>query len=155
MLYFEIFMLILPWKIWDISIIFWVFRCPALLMVSLWVRNRTLQVSFIVSICSTASRPWLLSPPWWNYQCKGGGVPLNSKDATKYRSIVGTLQYIPLTRPDIAFLVNKIYQYLHSPTTLHWTIVKTILQFLKHIDSFGLHITRSSSTLLSAFSDVD
>jgi hypothetical protein len=38
---------------------------------------------------------------------------------------------------------------------LHWTIVKTILQFLKHIDSFGLHITRSSSTLLSAFSDVD
>jgi hypothetical protein len=43
-----------------------------------------------------------------------------------YRSIVGTLQYLTLTRPDISFSVNKVCQYLHSPTTVHLTAVKRI-----------------------------
>jgi histone deacetylase 1/2 len=43
------------------------------------------------------------------------------------RSIVGALQYITLTRPDIVFSVNKVCQFLRAPTTVHWTAVKTIL----------------------------
>jgi hypothetical protein len=60
-----------------------------------------------------------------------------------------------LTRPDILFAVNKVCQYLHSPTTIHWTAIKRILHFLKHTGNFGLHIRRSSSILVSTFSDVD
>jgi hypothetical protein len=45
-------------------------------------------------------------------------------DSTQYRSIVGALQYLTLTRPDISFAVNKVCQFLHSPTTIHWTAVK-------------------------------
>jgi hypothetical protein len=52
---------------------------------------------------------------------------LGPTDATNYRSIVGGLQYLTLTRPDIAFSVNKVCQYLHSPTTAHLTTVKRIL----------------------------
>jgi hypothetical protein len=83
------------------------------------------------------------------------GEPLSSEDATKYRSIVGELQYLTLTRHDISFSVNKVCQYLHAPTTVHWTTVKRILRFVKHTSSFGLLIRRSASTLVSAFSDAD
>ena len=37
-----------------------------------------------------------------------------------YKSIIGSLQYVTLTRPDIAFLVNKLSQFLVEPTVLHW-----------------------------------
>jgi histone deacetylase 1/2 len=52
------------------------------------------------------------------------GEVLSSEDATRYRSIIGALQYITYTRPDIAFSVNKVCQFLHAPTTVHWTAVK-------------------------------
>jgi histone deacetylase 1/2 len=55
------------------------------------------------------------------------GEPLSDVDATTYRSIVGALEYVTLTRPDISFSVNKVFQLLHAPTTLHWTTVKRIL----------------------------
>jgi hypothetical protein len=83
------------------------------------------------------------------------GEPLAVEDATKYCSIVGALQYLTLTRPDIAFAVNKVCQYLHNPTSTHWTTVKRILRYLKHTMGIGLNIRNSSSTLVSAFSDVD
>jgi hypothetical protein len=79
------------------------------------------------------------------------GVPLSPEDATKYRSIVSALQYLTLTRPDISFSVNKVCQYLHAPTLVHWTAVKQILRFLKHTISFTFVIRRSSSTMVSAF----
>jgi hypothetical protein len=47
---------------------------------------------------------------------KTSGTLLSSTDATQYRSIVGALQYVTLTRPDISYSVNKVCQFLHSPT---------------------------------------
>ena len=52
-------------------------------------------------------------------------------DATNYRSVVGALQYLTLTRPDISYSVNKVCQYLHAPSSAHWTTVKRILRYLK------------------------
>jgi hypothetical protein len=83
------------------------------------------------------------------------GDLLSSEDATKYRSIVGALQYLTLTRPDIAYTVNKVCQYLHAPRSTHWTVVKRILRFLKHSIDYVFLIRPSSSTMVSAFSDVD
>jgi histone deacetylase 1/2 len=36
------------------------------------------------------------------------GTLLSSDDATSYRSIVGGLQYLTITRPDISFAVNRV-----------------------------------------------
>jgi hypothetical protein len=36
------------------------------------------------------------------------GIALGLEDSTKYRSLVGAFQYLTLTRPDIAFAVNKV-----------------------------------------------
>jgi histone deacetylase 1/2 len=83
------------------------------------------------------------------------GTALGPKDATNYRSVVGALQYLTLTRPDISFAVNKVCQFLHAPTTVHWAAVKRILRYLKQSTNLGLKISKSSSLLVSAFSDAD
>jgi hypothetical protein len=80
------------------------------------------------------------------------GTPLGTSDATNYRSIVGALQYLTLTRPDIAFPVNKVCQFLHAPTTIYCAAVKRILRYIKHTTKLGLKIQKSESTLVSAFS---
>ncbi|XP_019052468.1 PREDICTED: uncharacterized protein LOC109114376 [Nelumbo nucifera] len=69
-------------------------------------------------------------------------------DPTQYRSIVGALQYVTHTQPDVAFTVNKACQFLQNPTNDHWTAVKYILHYLK--DS-----TSNSLGYLVAFSDAD
>jgi histone deacetylase 1/2 len=83
------------------------------------------------------------------------GNPLGSTDVTTYRSIVGALQYLTLTRPDLSYSVNKVCQYLHAPTTTHWTAVKRILRYVQGTVKLGLTFQKSASSLLSAFSDAD
>jgi hypothetical protein len=83
------------------------------------------------------------------------GTQLGSADATKYRSIVGAHQYLTLTRPDLAFVVNKVCQFLHAPTDEHWAAVKRILRYVKGCTKVGLKIVKNSLLLVSAFSDAD
>jgi hypothetical protein len=73
----------------------------------------------------------------------------------QYRSIVGALQYLTLTRPDLAYAVNKACQFLHAPTTLHWTAVKWILRYLRDSLKLRITFTPDKSTLVSAFFDAD
>ncbi|KAF5451779.1 hypothetical protein F2P56_026853 [Juglans regia] len=74
---------------------------------------------------------------------------------TLFRSVVGALQYLSLTRPDISFAVNKVCQFMHKPTDIHWTAVKQILRYLKFSIDFGLFIQPSPSLQLSVYSDAD
>ena len=59
------------------------------------------------------------------------GELLSPEEGKKYRSIVGALQYLTLARPDISFSVNKVCQFLHAPTSLHWIAVKRILRYIQ------------------------
>jgi len=83
------------------------------------------------------------------------GTPLGVEDATRYRSIVGGLQYLTLTRPDLSFAVNKVCQYLSQPTNEHWEAVKRILRYVKGTLSTGLRIRKSPSTGVGIFTDAD
>ena len=83
------------------------------------------------------------------------GDLLGPLDATNYKSVVGALQYLTLTRPDIAFPVNKVCQFLHAPITVHWAAVKRILRYLKQCTKLGLKLCKSKSMLVSAYSDAD
>jgi hypothetical protein len=51
--------------------------------------------------------------------------------------------------------VNKLSQFMHKPTQLHWQAVKRLLRYLKGTIYHGLSLTRNTSTTLSAFSDSD
>jgi hypothetical protein len=52
--------------------------------------------------------------------------------------LVGALQYLMITRSDLAYSVNKVCQYLYAPTTEHYLAVKLILRFVNKTISLGL-----------------
>lgn len=80
------------------------------------------------------------------------GSPL--QDPSTYRSIVGSLQYVTLTRPDICFTVNQVCQFMHALPDSHMTAVKRILRFLKGTITYGL-LFRPGPFSLQTFCDAD
>ncbi|XP_071714802.1 uncharacterized mitochondrial protein AtMg00810-like [Rutidosis leptorrhynchoides] len=81
------------------------------------------------------------------------GIPFS--DPTLYRSFVGALQYLTITRPDISYAVNQVSQSLHAPTQDHFQAVKRILRYIKGTLSFGLSFLHSTSPDLLGYSDAD
>ncbi|GKV05570.1 hypothetical protein SLEP1_g17568 [Rubroshorea leprosula] len=59
-------------------------------------------------------------------------------DAQPYRQLVGSLQYLGITRPDISFVVNKLSQILHAP---HLSSNPMLHTRMKHI-AIDLHFVR-------------
>ncbi|XP_022894088.1 uncharacterized protein LOC111408574 [Olea europaea var. sylvestris] len=77
-------------------------------------------------------------------------------DPTLYRSLVGAVQYLTITRPDIAHAVNYVSQFLHASTDDHFLTVKRILRYVKGTIHYGLHFCPSTSPgALVAYSDAD
>nr|KYP66401.1 hypothetical protein KK1_012692 [Cajanus cajan] len=72
------------------------------------------------------------------------------QDDTIYRSVVGALQYVTLTRPEISFAVNKACQFMAKPLKSHWTAVKRILHYLKGTLHNGLNQPFTLQTLCDA-----
>ena len=81
------------------------------------------------------------------------GTPLN--DATLYRQLVGNLVYLTITRPDIAYAVHLVSQFLAAPHSTHYAAVLHILRYIKGIMFHGLHFSAHSTLDLYAYSDVD
>ncbi|KAH9668128.1 retrovirus-related pol polyprotein from transposon RE1 [Citrus sinensis] len=80
------------------------------------------------------------------------------ENPTLYRSIVGGLQYLILTRPDIAYSVHKLSQYLSAPTLQHWLACKKVLRYLQATITHGLYIQQEGTleTIgLTGYSDAD
>nr|GEW92313.1 retrovirus-related Pol polyprotein from transposon TNT 1-94 [Tanacetum cinerariifolium] len=81
------------------------------------------------------------------------GSPL--VNPTPYHRLVGSLLYLAITRPDVSFAVNRLSQYMHAPTELHWQSLKRVLRYLKGTIHHGLFLKRGSPLTLTAFSDSD
>ncbi|KAH9715498.1 hypothetical protein KPL71_021073 [Citrus sinensis] len=77
------------------------------------------------------------------------------QNVSQYRSIVGALQYVTLTRPDIAYSVNKLSQFLSNPHTSHWDACKWLLRYLKGTLHLGLHFHMTGALQLHCFTDSD
>ncbi|GAU26774.1 hypothetical protein TSUD_317720 [Trifolium subterraneum] len=87
---------------------------------------------------------------------KVGSVPVDNP--TLFRSIVGALQYVTLTRPEIAYSVNKVCQFLSNPLDDHWKAVKRILRYLSGTLHHGLLLQaapKDKPLSLIGFSDAD
>ncbi|KAB5529442.1 hypothetical protein DKX38_019523 [Salix brachista] len=76
-------------------------------------------------------------------------------NVTLYRSTIGALQYLTLSRPDIAFSVNKLSQFLQSPTQNHWQACKRILRYLAGSVGEGIKFTSAPAMNIESFCDSD
>ncbi|XP_028547409.1 uncharacterized protein LOC114578406 [Dendrobium catenatum] len=78
----------------------------------------------------------------------------SSLDPQLYRRSTGSLQYLTLTRPDIAYSVNQLSQHLHDPQPQHFFMLKRLLRYIQGTLAFGIPITKTNLHLKS-FSDAD
>lgn len=83
----------------------------------------------------------------------GQGEPL--KDPERYRRLVGRLNYLTLTRPDISFAVSVVSQFLQAPCNDHWDAVIRILKYLKRAPAQGLLYEDRGHHQIIGYSDAD
>ena len=78
-----------------------------------------------------------------------------SVDQKLYRGMIGLLQYLTASRPDIMFSVCMCARFQSAPKESHLLAVKRILRYLSGSIEIGLWYSRESSYELIAYSDAD
>lgn len=81
------------------------------------------------------------------------GEPL--PDPSSYQRLVGKLIYLTITRPDIAFSVQILTQYMQHPTSVHMQNAKRVLRYLSGTISQGVLLASASAAHLTAYCDSD
>ena len=76
-------------------------------------------------------------------------------DATLYRQLVGSLIYLATTRPDLAYSVSVLIQFMSKPLEIHWVATKSVLRYLHRTSDYGILYTDTSDVILTGFSDSD
>ena len=76
-------------------------------------------------------------------------------DREQYQRLVGRLIYLSHTRPDIAFAVSVVSQFMHSPKTHHMDAVNRIIRYLKGCPGRGLLYKSSGNLQIECYTDAD
>jgi len=81
------------------------------------------------------------------------GVPLS--DPTVYRTYIGKLNFLSNTRPDIAFAVQTLSQFMQHPTSSHMAALEHLLKYISVTSGQGILLRGADSLKLTAYSDSD
>ncbi|XP_020110392.1 uncharacterized protein LOC109725561 [Ananas comosus] len=81
------------------------------------------------------------------------GEPLTNP--TRYRELVGALVYLTISRPDIAYAVHIVSQFMQAPTSVHYVALLRILRYLRGSIHQSLFFSSSSKPQLRAYCDAD
>ncbi|CAL8163118.1 unnamed protein product [Prunus armeniaca] len=76
-------------------------------------------------------------------------------DKERYQRIVGKLIYLSHTRPDIAYAVSVVSQFMHSPSEDHMGAVMRILRYLKVTPGNGLMFCNYGHIDVEGYTDAD
>jgi len=98
--------------------------------------------------------------------CHSAATPVDAKgklsadgdaitDAKSYRSLVGALQYLTVTWPDIAFAVQQTCLFMHDPRAPHMALLKRILRHIKGTPTHGIQLRATADLNITAYSDAD
>ena len=78
-----------------------------------------------------------------------------SVNATMYHQVLGGLQHLRMTCPDISFVVNKLSHFMHVPSDHHWGAVKRLFHYLNGTRSLGIRLLVNTPLRLHGFSYTD
>jgi hypothetical protein len=76
-------------------------------------------------------------------------------DQREYMSIISSLLYLTVTRPDIQFAVGLCAPFQAFPHSSHWTAAQRTFRYLKYIPEFEIWYSASSSLNLVGFFDAN
>lgn len=74
---------------------------------------------------------------------------------SKYKRLIGRLLYLTVTRPDIAFAIKQLSQFMDKPTNQHWKLGLRVLRYLKGVQCLQLIFNVSKDPKLTVYSDSD
>ncbi|GJR02261.1 ribonuclease H-like domain-containing protein [Tanacetum coccineum] len=74
---------------------------------------------------------------------------------SNYQRLVGKLIYLTNTRPNIAYVVHCLSQFMHSPLNSHLEAAMRVLRYLKSSHGNGIQINRNGNLKLRAYDDSD
>lgn len=72
-----------------------------------------------------------------------------------YQKLVGKLIYLSQTRPNIAFVVGVVSQFMHNPNEDHMNAIFRILKYLKGTLGRGLLFSKNDMLEIEAYTDAD
>lgn len=81
------------------------------------------------------------------------GKPEAVVNATKYRSIVGSLRYLVNSRPDLAFYMEMVSRFMETPNAEHWSAIMRIIRYIAGTTQFGCKYAKGSHSELLGYSD--
>ncbi|XP_019231978.1 PREDICTED: uncharacterized protein LOC109212760 [Nicotiana attenuata] len=77
------------------------------------------------------------------------------EDRSGYQRLVGRLFYLTMTRPDIAFMVRVLSQFMYAPKQSHLGAAMRVIKYIKNNPGLGLFLPSTGSQKLVAFCDSD
>ena len=69
--------------------------------------------------------------------------------------MVGKLNYLTITSPDISFAVGVLSQFMKDPRLPHWEAIIRIVRYLKAHPRCGLLYKATGHLWVKAYTDVD
>ncbi|XP_061989783.1 secreted RxLR effector protein 161-like [Rosa rugosa] len=76
-------------------------------------------------------------------------------DRARYQRLVGRLIYLGHTRPDLAYAVSVVSQFMHNPSEDHMDAVVRILRYLNRAPGKGLMFSKHHCLEVSGYTDAD
>lgn len=84
------------------------------------------------------------------------GYRAEASKRTYYQQMIGSLIYLMIgTRPDIAWAVSRLSQYMQDPTAEHITAVHHVFHYLRHTADYKIQYQGSGQSGLIGYSDAD
>lgn len=72
-----------------------------------------------------------------------------------YRSLVGKLNFLTNTRPDLAYVVQSLIQFMQQPRQSHLVALQHTLRYVNHPIGQGILLRADDHIILQAFSNSD